>query len=178
MQFLYLKPLPNQLFQGVSAPSSFVPQTATTGAVSKMSAVSSALLVATRAEVEESAQSILERHVSRVFDSPDAGPTPTSADHCHLLFDAAAPSSRTAPNHDSSGNKILSHRGVFSSYGRSKMGADGGAKRFDYSNAGAGCVSAECADILPTSQKRDTTADLASSSLHHQPACNSCAKDK
>ena len=81
------------LFQGVSATRSSSSIAAST--TSKMSAVNSALLVATQSEVEESAQSILERHVSRVFDSPDAQQTPTTTVDCQPFVGLATAISLT-----------------------------------------------------------------------------------
>jgi hypothetical protein len=70
-----------------------------------MSAVNSALLVASTVDLEESAQSILERHVSRVFDSPDAQQTPTRSMDCHSLV--GVPTNRSiCTDHQMSGDVV------------------------------------------------------------------------
>lgn len=70
-----------------------------------MSAVNSALLVASAVELEESAQSILERHVSRVFDSPDAQQTPTRSIDCQSLV--GLPTNRSiSADHQISGDIV------------------------------------------------------------------------
>ena len=70
------------LLQGVSLP---VVSLSSTSTFLKMSSANSVLLVSTTGELEENAQSILERHVSRVFDSPDTQQTPTRSVDSHSL---------------------------------------------------------------------------------------------
>jgi Axin beta-catenin binding motif len=72
-----------------------------------MSAVSTAILVASAGDVEESAQSILERHVSRVFDSPDAQQTPTrSMDSQSLVGLPTSRSTVTCADHQTSCDSV------------------------------------------------------------------------
>ena len=70
------------MLQGVSLP---VVSLSSTSTFLKMPGANSMLLVSTAGELEENAQSILERHVSRVFDSPDTQQTPTRSVDSHSL---------------------------------------------------------------------------------------------